>query len=900
MVVAVIWLVGRGGTVGREPVVALELASSRTLEGRVAYAAADHHRRHAVARAGGAPDRDAIALPTLARLEQRGDLHGVAAGYLLLGEPARATVYLERAAASADVAADRALVLLTTGHAAEALVALDGVLVQAPRHPQALWNRALALRDLGLARMAAAAFDAVAALGEPGWADEARERAKALTAQTDERKAPIDRVMAAGPRLASDAAGIPAELARRIPGSTRLFFYDAVRGATTADAVRALAPLARVLDAEAGDAALTSYVDRIARADFRRRGPLAARYASVVAGERLAPRAANDLLAALRAARQDDILLGALILTSPDRRTVPPALVPELRRLAEATGEPWFRMLAVEQEATALAARGEREAAELLVLRARAACTARLDFRCARLDFVLAETYLAMLRLSDARRAIADGIVRTQRGGEWLLEQRFLPQLADLELLGDDVAATTLPLARAYVGELVQRDPRCTTELWGTTELAMMLLNRNDAAGARDELARGDAVAAHCPGAAPTLLGAFVKAHVATDDQVPTVRAEIAALRAAPTTTPGMQAALDQAEGMVMLERDRDIAVSLLARAIGEAREIASSDVDAHKALSYAYSTLTLEAGRAGKWDEVWRLLGNEAGVEIERCAVGVAVEARRSVVVVRDADGALTGSYDGARASELDAAKLIPPALRDRLHGCAEVGVIARPPIQGSPALLPGELAWSYRTAPAERAAEPLHGRRLVIANPEPPAELGLARLQPWRARVIDPTDTVLEGLAATPSHALDALRDASFVEIHAHGVVNAAVSDAAFVILSPDADGRYALTASAIRKQALRGRPVVILGACHAGATASYRHEPWGLPAAFVAAGARAVIASPEVIADADAGALFDAVRARIERGASPAQALHDVRREWLAAHPDAAWPNALMVFQ
>jgi cellulose synthase operon protein C len=129
---------------------------------------------------------------------------------------------------------------------------------------------------------------------------------------------------------------------------------------------------------------------------------------------------------------------------------------------------------------------------------------------------------------------------------------------------------------------------------------------------------------------------------------------------------------------------------------------------------------------------------------------------------------------------------------------------------------------------------------------------------------------------------------------------MVNPAISDASFLMLSPDAGGRYALTAAAIRKQPLRGRPIVILAACHAGATASYRHEPWGLPAAFVEAGARGVIASPDVIADADAGAFFDALRARIERGASPAVALHDVRLEWLAAHPGAAWVRSLMVFR
>ena len=117
---------------------------------------------------------------------------------------------------------------------------------------------------------------------------------------------------------------------------------------------------------------------------------------------------------------------------------------------------------------------------------------------------------------------------------------------------------------------------------------------------------------------------------------------------------------------------------------------------------------------------------------------------------------------------------------------------------------------------------------------------------------------------------------------------------------MLSPDGDSGYALTASAIRTTRLRGRPIVILAACHAARTATYRHEAWSLPAAFIAAGARAVIASTEVIDDASAGAFFDDVRARIERGASPATALRDARSAWQAVHPDAAWVRSLMVFQ
>jgi CHAT domain-containing protein len=236
---------------------------------------------------------------------------------------------------------------------------------------------------------------------------------------------------------------------------------------------------------------------------------------------------------------------------------------------------------------------------------------------------------------------------------------------------------------------------------------------------------------------------------------------------------------------------------------------------------------------------------------------------------------------------------------------------------------VLPIEFAWSYRidTAPtsappaglsladgdrppvpraAASAADstPRHPTRVVIANAEPPASLGVARLLPWGSA--EAPDVLLDGPAATPSRALEEFADATFIEIHAHGVVDASGSGDSFVMLSPDRDGQYALTATAIRGQRLRGSPIVILAACHAAATATYRHEAWGLPAAFIAGGARAVIASIGVIDDADAGAFFDDVRGHIERGAPSAIALRDARVAWLTTHPAAAWVRSLMVFQ
>src|SRR5207253_2896437 len=91
-----------------------------------------------------------------------------------------AAAALADAPSSPDVEVDRAVAALQLGQRDEALARLDAVLRDAPRHAQARWDRALVLRDLGLPLAAAAEFDAVAALGEPGWSDEARARAADL------------------------------------------------------------------------------------------------------------------------------------------------------------------------------------------------------------------------------------------------------------------------------------------------------------------------------------------------------------------------------------------------------------------------------------------------------------------------------------------------------------------------------------------------------------------------------------------------------------------------------------------------------------------------------------------------------------------------------------------------
>jgi tetratricopeptide (TPR) repeat protein len=171
----------------------LAQAPTRLLEARVAYARADGHRPYAPLRSAGETSSDLPRPPPLrelADLEDEGDLHGIAAAYLVRKDWRQASDFLQRSPPSPDRDSDRAIIALEQGHLDEALTRLDGVLSRVPAHPQALWNRALVLREQGLTLLAAEAFEAVAKLGEPGWSEEALIRARALRHETQARGRP--------------------------------------------------------------------------------------------------------------------------------------------------------------------------------------------------------------------------------------------------------------------------------------------------------------------------------------------------------------------------------------------------------------------------------------------------------------------------------------------------------------------------------------------------------------------------------------------------------------------------------------------------------------------------------------------------------------------------------------
>ncbi len=160
-------------------------------------------------------------------------------------------------------------------------------------------------------------------------------------------------------------------------------------------------------------------------------------------------------------------------------------------------------------------------------------------------------------------------------------------------------------------------------------------------------------------------------------------------------------------------------------------------------------------------------------------------------------------------------------------------------------------------------------------------------------------PDAVVLRGSAATLSRVISAMRDASIIEFHTHGFVDRGLSDASFLALTSDPQGRYALTAADVQASELRRAPLVILAACHAAAGAPFLDDSASLPSAFVRAGARAVVASPAAVNDVDAAAFFTGVLARVADGDSVAIALRDERlRRTRTAASD--WPSDVIVSQ
>jgi hypothetical protein len=356
----------------------------------------------------------------------------------------------------------------------------------------------------------------------------------------------------------------------------------------------------------------------------------------------------------------------------------------------------------------------------------------------------------------------------------------------------------------------------------------------------------------------------------------------------------------DEIEGRLLIESDAAAGIAVLERAIA-ASEALASDVVADRARTGAYSVLAFEAAHRGDRARVLALIAQQLGLPPPgACTVGMAAEDERAVVVVRGSDGQDRGDYQQARRPH-DAVLGVSDELARALASCRHVRVMATPLLQGTPRALPAGLPWSYLTSTRSRASsgDALPSQQaLIVANVTPPDYLKLPPLAP---RIGDamPRTTRLSGPAATPAAVLAEMATAGEIRFHTHALLGAGVSDASYLVLSPGADGVYALTAETIRRTALRGRPIVVLAACHSAQSARYQHAAWSLPDAFLAVGARAVFAAAATIPDQEAALFFDRVLERTRAGTEPATALRDERVAALTANP-ASWAADVVLFE
>lgn len=868
----VVWRV-TAHEVSLEERVASTLGPKRDLLARLPYAPLDRYRPYDTPR-GDVP-AGTVPLALTAEVERHGTAGALGSVLIARRDLPQAAALLKRSGGD-EVALAWSALELTRGHYVDVLRHADAVLAKSPRQPVAAWNRAMALEKLELPLAAAEMFEIVAAANEPGWAAEARTHAGALESREHQRQASWLEIRAACDAL---GAGKLADLAVLERGAAvcRPSFYKAVRIAHSKAARAALEPVAKIVDAGTGATAAQDLLRAASNSPTRDRAVEIALALEAPAADQA------KLLDDLRALGHEDLILSAVFRAG---------LRGEYIERALRSKNPYFVEIAHERQAQDMIAQGDPLRAEALLLPLTKACAASsVELRCAYLHFELANAYLAMHRPEKTREVLLAGLRRSRALGSYWEERLYFDYFAEVARL--DVGGHAE--MRAYLREATLRSgAECDQQRFALETLAEAGIDALAFVQARRDL-----TAAPLCGAPPNLNRLRALAELAHVDGTPAdlaaAKPGFAAARAKQLSV-GERALLDATEGRLLAPTDPEAATALLLGAIAATRGAQTADVNVAKARADAFAQLIVLAAAREDGEAMLRLFAEATGVTDQApCTLGAMVDAERVVVVVKTPGATLQHfKPQGRQTAVVDARSLVPPEIRKALEACARVDVLALPPVFGLPELLPPEIAWSYRGRTA-RVTSPLPAKPtvFVVADTRPPSDLELAPLSVANLAPIPSASYIeLRGDAASPERTLAGLPRGDAIEIHSHGYMNLGANDASLIALSPGNDGKFSLDARAIAAQPLPKAPVVILAACHAGYSAPYRHESWGLPRAFLLAGARVVLASPDAIPDADA-ALFRAVEARILAGVDPAVALRDAR---VTAAP---WARSILLF-
>lgn len=849
---------------------------------------------------------ETIPYATLDAFERRGDLYALAIARAINGEKlAEVPTQLRRLDATPATRIDRAAIeiVLKGKDLASHGDDLDAILAELeslkngrdPAARAAHWNYAILLARLDLPLSAAHEFQAIADENEPGWADEARRRA--AQAREQDIQARWDAAFKAGEALVASRTPVPLELVRRFPGTMRAYFYNALCSAPSREQVLVLTPMAAALDRVDGSTILSDDVQRVAGLDFHRRAPLAAAYAEVVQHKPVAATARAALTAADPPPDVADIVMSAMF----ELDAVADHL-DAFRRLVKQAGDPWFEIILEQEEAAADNRRGDPLAAEARLRQALQRCSPAVNYRCISVARALVGLYQDLYRIPEAI-ALAEAWLRTARSaGEWGGTLAMLNRLGDAERYNSSLATT-----RAYASELLlmtpERHPYHRAAQMLLVGVAIRELDGGAARRALDLARHGEDPARSVDRTAISIANSL--ADIGRLDPRPDDLAQLqtwlSALRTRGTLAAGQQVLADEIEGRLLIESDRTAGSALLTRAIAAAAAI-PRDVIAEKARTGAYSVLEFDAARHGDHARVMTLVAQQLGLpEPGPCTVAMAAEDERAAVIVRGRDGRDDGRYE-SRRRVVDPAPNVSADLARGLRDCGHVWVMANPMLHGRPRAVPADLPWSYLTGsrgpPASRSAAPSEPRVLIVANVIPPDALHLPPLSPRIPDSMSRT-TVLSGPAATPEAVLAEMTHATEIQFHTHALVAGGVSDASHLVLSAGSNGRYALTAEAIRGTELQGHPNVVLAACDSAQGAHYQYAAWSLPDAFLSAGARAVLAAAAPLPDQESAGFFTRVLEQIRLGTDPAVALRDARTAALAANP-SSWAADVILFE
>jgi CHAT domain-containing protein/tetratricopeptide (TPR) repeat protein len=205
--------------------------------------------------------------------------------------------------------------------------------------------------------------------------------------------------------------------------------------------------------------------------------------------------------------------------------------------------------------------------------------------------------------------------------------------------------------------------------------------------------------------------------------------------------------------------------------------------------------------------------------------------------------------------------------------------------------------VAWALKARPK---VTDLKSAGLVVGNPKLASDL-LLRLQNLsfaeeearRIAADSPGSRLLLGAAATRSAFLEEFRRASWVHFAGHALVNRQNPLLSMLVLAPASDGsdKGALYAQDIYDLDLRGTRLIVLAACDSAQGALDGGGGANLARAFLAAGARTVVATLWQTEDRASEELFKVFYDRMRHGVAPAAALRDAQLAMIHSKEDSA---------